>query len=618
MNSDIRMVEVATGHVSNRHQAIMLNDLSSYVFPKEQRTETYHSWYSFDEQLDQHIKATGSIQGYNGVYYINKIILDYDKKDLDDDSLLNAVKFLVNTEMINDLSIDSEHILIWYSGTGFHIEMPDIFGFTPSTTLPSTVKETLSSLFPDCDVIYDGARLIRANYSYNQKKGNFKIPLSVKLLNETNMEQVKSFSRDCMSIYFDDNIYEQWSDVEPYLGEYIKYPSFDSKQSSTVRTEFKIDPNSVVTCMQSVLGSAPPAGERNETMMRIASWMRRNGMPEKIVEHTLSEWSGLPAEAKRCSSRVFDEKYEYSCSDYIMSKHCKPNCIHFKHKDYNLNILNPADMEEKFEEFMSKDFTNMAFNFADIYDIDCDFWVYPGELVIVTGNTGLGKSTWVMNLVANLKNMECLFLSLENSFHLTYRRFVQMTARMTKKEVLEAYQKPSQPELNLDNVPKPEYYKAFKHINILCESPELKKLQETIARIQPKIVVVDTTDMVWVKGSSQDELSKMNDIINGLKSTAQNQECIIIAVHHINKQAMHEGITKITSLKGSTNVVQKADKVLAINGDNNDNLRSLHSEKARDDGHIKIMFDFNKRYMTFEEKDTDGFIIEGNEIDTNK
>tara|TARA_R100000781_G_scaffold111591_1_gene78143 strand:+ start:16056 stop:17912 length:1857 start_codon:yes stop_codon:yes gene_type:complete len=612
MNSDIRMVEVATGHVSNRSQAVLVENLNDYIFKKEDRTETYHSWYVFDEQLDQHIKATGSIQGYNGVYYINNIILDYDKKDLDDTQLYDAVKFLVNTEMINDLGIEKEHIIIWYSGTGFHIEMPDVFGFAPSTTLPGTVKETLSSLFPECDSIYDGARLIRAGYSYNQKKGNFKVPFYVDDFNNHNMDYIKECSNNlessewCKIASFSN---EKWGKITPYLNEYIKYPSFNTKNPTTVRTEFKIDPNSVVTCMQSVLGSTPPAGERNDTMMRIASWMRRNGMPEKVVEHTLSQWSGLPDEAKRCSQRVFDEAYEYSCSDYIMSKYCKPNCIHFKHKDYNLNILNPADMEEKFEEFMSKDFTNMAFNFADLYELSSDFWVYPGELVVVTGNTGLGKSTWVMNLVSRLTNMSCLFLSLENSFHLTFRRFVQMTASLSKDDVMSAYQKPTQGILNLDGNAKPEYYRAFKHINILCESPELKKLQETIARIQPKIVVVDTTDMVWVKGV-QDELSKMNDIINGLKSTAQSQECIIIAVHHINKQAMHDGITTITSLKGSTNVVQKADKVLAINGDNNDNLRSLHSEKARDDGNIKIMFDFNKRDMTFNQViDSGGFVM---------
>ena len=603
------MVEVATGHVSNRSQVILLKDIDNYTFPPEQKTETYHSWYTFDEQLDQHITSTGSIVDYNGVYYVNRIILDYDRKkdgvELSDENLYNAVRFLVETDMIEDLGINPDHILIWYSGTGFHIEIPDLFGFPPSVSLPGIVKQTLSTLFPECDAIYDGARLIRANYSYNTKRGNFKVPFTCPEFFSTSMDKINIKSK---SLKVDDNfkttiktMYAMWKAEEPYLKEFIKYPEISVSKQNTVRSEFKIDSNNVVTCMQSVLGAPPPIGERNDTMMRIASWMRRNGMPQSVVEHTLTQWSGLPDEAERCTKRTFKETYEYSCNDYIMSKHCKPNCIYFKHKDYNLNIINPKDMETKYEEFMSKDFTDMAFNFADVYDMPKDFWVFPGELVIVTGNTGLGKSTWVMNLVASLKKMNTLFLSLENSFHLTYRRFVQMTHNMSKSEVMREYKKPSQGELLLDQQnARKKYYEEFQHIHVLCESPELSKLQETIARMKPKLVVVDTTDMVHVKGM-HDEIGKMNEIINGLKSTAQSQECIIIAVHHVNKQSMHDGVTTITSLKGTTNVVQKADKVLVINGDNNEDIRSVHSEKARDDGFMKLMFNFDKNDMVFKQ-----------------
>ena len=602
MNSDIRMVEIATGHVSNRSQVAMLSELSEYVFPIESKTETYHSWYVFDEQLDQHIKATGSIQGYNGVYYIENIILDYDKKELSNQDLYNGVKFLVNTEMINDLGIDPWNIIIWYSGTGFHIEIPDLFGFEPSTSLPSIVRETLTNVFPECDSIYDGARLIRGNFAYNAKRDKFKIPFEVDVFNELTMDEIIKQAIGCSGLLMWEDIEERYiswhEEGETHLNEYIKYPNAPERTQNTVRSEFKIDPNNVVTCMQSVLAMPPKPGERNDTMMRIGSWMRRSGIPEKVVEHTLTQWSGLEKEAKRCTQRVFDERYEYSCQDYIMSKNCKPNCIYFKHKDYNLNIMNPEDLENDYEEFMSKDFTNVAFNFADMYEMKADFWVFPGELVVVTGNTGLGKSTWVMNLVTSLTKMNVLFLSLENSKYLTFRRFAQMTWQLDKNTIMNTKRKPSEGQLDLEYDPIVKYAEKFKHIHILYESPELSKLQETIARMKPQIVVVDTTDMVFVKGV-HDELSKMNYIINGLKATAQNQDCIIIAVHHVNKQAMHDGVTTLTSLKGSTNVVQKADKVLALNGENNEDIRSIHSEKARDDGAMKLMFKFDKITMTF-------------------
>ena len=591
MNSEIRMVEVATGHVSNRSQVIELSNVPSYIFPMEEETETYHSWYVFDEQLQQHIKNVGTIQGYNGCYYVNNIILDYDKKDLTDKQLYDAVHFLVNTEMIEDLGIKPEHINIWYSGTGYHIEMPNLFGFSPSTTLPAIVKETLTNVFPECDSIYDGARLIRAPYSYNEKLGNYKVLFTVDSFNFLDCKAISKaskngFTMDELQGYVDID----WSNIEPYLKPYIKYPEIQQiSAKETVRSQFRLDPNSVVTCMQNVLAKKPITGERNITMMRIGSWMRRCGMPMAVVSHTLATWTGLKREAEECTKKIFEQGYEYGCTDVIMAKNCKPNCIYFKHKDYNMNVMNVDDLAEKFAEFVQKDFSSSAFNFKDVYQMPEDFMVLPGELVIVTGNTGLGKSTFVMNLVANLPTMNTLFLSLENTWHLTFRRFLQMTHGLTKQEAIDAFKNPDD---------RAEFQKAFEHIQISCDPPELSRLVEGIARSKPKIVVVDTTDMIFVKGI-HDEISKMNEIINGLKSVAQSQDCIIIAVHHVNKEAMREGISRITSLKGTTNVVQKADKVLAINGENNEIRRMVHSEKARDEGYMQLMFEFQKDMMQF-------------------
>jgi len=600
MNSDIRMVEVATGHVSNRSQVIEINTIPNYIFLPNDKTETYHSWYCFDEQLQQHIKSVGSIQGFNGVYYIKNLILDYDKKKLSNDELYQAVHFLVNTEMINDLGIKPEHIRIWYSGTGFHIEIPDLFGFTPSTTLPSVVKETLTAVFPECDNIYDGARLIRCAFSYNMKNGNFKVPFTVDAFNECDMDVITKcsahgFDKEELDTHFENEkngVIWSMKGVEPYLKPYIKYPELTPiTAKQTVRSQFRIDPNSVVTCMQNVLGSAPVGGERNITMMRVGSWMRRSGMPIEIVQHTLRTWSGLDKEADECARKVFEQGYEYGCTDAIMAKNCKPNCIYFKHKDFNMNVFNVDDLAEKFAEFVQKDFTTSAFNFGDIWDLPEDFMVLPGELVIVTGNTGLGKSTFVMNLVARLPKYNTLFLSLENTWHLTFRRFLQITHGLSKEQAIGAFRNPDE---------RAEYQKAFNHIQISTDPPELSRLVEGIARSKPKIVVVDTTDMVFVKGI-HDEIGKMNEIINGLKAVAQSQECIIIAVHHVNKEAMREGISRITSLKGTTNVVQKADKILAINGENNEMRRMVHSEKARDEGYMQLMFEFKKDTMQFQQ-----------------
>lgn len=597
--SDIRMVEIATGHVSNRHQVANLNNISSYVFGPEQKNETYHSWYCFDEQLKQHIDSVGTIQGFSGAYYINSIILDFDKKELSNTDLYDSVHWLVNFEMIQDLGINKDDILIWYSGTGFHIEMPNIFGFTPSTTLPQVVKETLQAVFPSCDNIYDGARLIRAPFSYNAKKGNFKIQFTVDSFNECDMDSIMSASKEGFEqddIDVVNALRNKWSNKEPYMQSLIEYPTRNVSSKETVRSQFRMDPNSVVTCMQNVIANPPVEGERNDTMMRVGSWMRRTGMPLEVVKHTLSTWSGLGAEAEECASKVFDTGYEYGCNDFIMAKHCKPECIYFKHKDYSLELKSMDDIADEYAEFLEKDFTKSSFNFADIYDMNRDFWVMPGELVIVSGNTGMGKSTWVMNLVTKIPHLSVMFLSLENNQHMTGRRFVQMCHNLTKEEANEVY---------ADPVTRREHMEAFKHVQLTTEPPELSRLIEGIARSKPKVVVIDTSDMIWVKGV-HDEIAKMNQIINSLKAVAQKQECIVIVVHHVNKEAQSSGVVRMGSLKGTSNVSQKADKVLVINGEMHERRRSLTTEKARDEGYMQLMFEFQKDYFRFKQVSGEG------------
>ena len=598
MNSNIRMVEIATGHISNRSQVALVSEKGDYVFQPEDKTESYHSWYEFDEQLKQYIDSVGSIQGYNGSYYIDRIILDFDKKALDNDQLLESFKYFVNQRLMNDIGIPSDHFQIWFSGTGFHVEMCDYFGFTPSTTLPSVVRETLTNVFEECDSIYDGARLIRANWSYNAKGCTFKIPVSLEALNKLSIKEIITSSAKGKAL--GDYPYpDPLKDLEfdTFLSKHIVYPKLKNDKI-TVRSEFQTDPNSIVTCMQTVLGQNAPVGERNETMMRLASWMRRSGIPKMIVQNTIGQWSGLDKEAEEITNHIWTHGYQYGCNDHIMSKYCKPECIYFKHKDYSLHIESAKSLAKKFSDFINTDFSESAFNFADIYDVK-DYWVFPGELVVITGDTGLGKSTFCQNLATKLPKLSCLFLSLENSYHLTYRRFAQITHSLEKKEIIDECRN-AYPDV-------PPYDEAFKHIHIVCSSPEINKLRESIGQSRPKLVIVDTTDMIFVKGI-YDEFTKMNEVINTLKDIAQNQECIIIAVHHVNKESMRDGISTITSLKGSTNVVQKADKVLALNGSINETQRSIHSLKARDEGFMRMMFNFHKPTMQFEQiLDSEGF-----------
>ena len=212
----------------------------------------------------------------------------------------------------------------------------------------------------------------------------------------------------------------------------------------------------------------------------------------------------------------------------------------------------------------------------------------PGELIIFSGDTGLGKSAFIQYIVAKAKK-DTLFLSLEMKEELTFRRFVQIVNNKTKKWVDTMYKDP-----NISFADK------LKHIKIMSIAPRVESVKKVVAEHQPNVLVIDTTDELqvdFVKG----EIEKQNIIIDHLKQIAQKNNIIIIAIHHLNKASAVNNIINVHSLKGSSNIVQKADKVLMIKGDRLEQVRTICSEKSRDEGRFEMTVSFNPNTFTFKQ-----------------
>ena len=186
-------VEIAVGHVGNRGIVIPRKDLPSKI--GNSKNELYNSYYNFDQELVEHFKVFKTVKGFRGKYYLEKIILDIDKGINTDKQLLTNIRYLIEEEMINSFEIDANNINVWFSGNGFHIEFPDLFGFKPSHELPKEVKKPLSHHFPAGDNIYDGARIIRTGYTYNNKSGLFKTPFDLDEIFDLDIEEIKEIAK---------------------------------------------------------------------------------------------------------------------------------------------------------------------------------------------------------------------------------------------------------------------------------------------------------------------------------------------------------------------------------------------------------------------------------------
>lgn len=254
-----------------------------------------------------------------------------------------------------------------------------------------------------------------------------------------------------------------------------------------------------------------------------------------------------------------------------MAAHCDPRCKFFRKKNFAIALDDVKDIEKKFVEFVRSDWAKTSFDLGDIWPTEKPFRFYPGEYITVMGDTGLGKTAWVQNIIVALKSMKVLVFSLEVHDMLFFRRLVQIEYGMTKDEVFSHYMKQ-------DN----HLSERLGHITVTTTSPNIEAIKGIIAEVQPQIVVVDVIDGINVQ-YARSESEKLTQIATALKELAQQTNTIIFGVSHISKQAARNGQLDVHAAKGGSGIEQKSDKVIAIEGDREQQHRIVHSLKARDE-----------------------------------
>ena len=199
----------------------------------------------------------------------------------------------------------------------------------------------------------------------------------------------------------------------------------------------------------------------------------------------------------------------------------------------------------------------------------------------------MGKSAFVQYVVTKaMKNV--LYLSLEMKEELTFRRFGQMAIGQTQEWINNKYK--TDPDFTLKD--------KLEHIQLMTIAPRIDSIKKIVAEYQPNVLVIDTADEVQVD-FNRGEIEKQNIVIDGLKQIAQKNNIIIIAVSHLNKTSAASNVVALHSLKGSSNLVQKADKVLVIKGERTEKVRTISSEKSRDEDRFEMTVFFNTDNFTF-------------------
>ena len=593
-----KYIEIATGMPNHQGICIPTTELWNKMRQcQANNMELYRSFFNYDKRLQEHMRTRKSPSGFIGDMSVDTLVLDIDRAKNTDEFVLQRARLFLE-KLMEEWKLEDE-IQPWFSGTGYHFVLPDIFGFKPQPKLNVIVKETIDTYFPEADTSFHSQTgLIRVGYTVNNKSGLYKTPLSIEELNTLTVEEIHELAS------------------KPRMDFQVKRMTPTVTFPDLIQTERHIEqknviakdsPSQIVTCVQRMYNKGEEVGHRHTRIMRMTSAWRRAGVPMKAVIDVMKAYApNMDAyEAEKHVTDTYNKGYMYGCEDKVMKEFCSPTCHHYKNKDYAPKIVSGKDLEREYVQFARTDFAERAFNLKDYWDIEEDFWIYPGYYVNLYGGTGRNKTALFQNLAVQLKRYApILYLSTEFSNLLLFRRFTQIAHDMSKDQVLRYYQANTN---TLSN--------AFSHIHYLKVVPNYAELRKLVQQFLPKIVVIDTIDDLeyYKDGQRLDGLEKEKAIAFGMKRMAEDLDIIVMCVHHVRKGATErkyidhetgssveiEMPLQLEDGLGSGAFNQKADVVIGIEGKQKQNHRHVKIMKARDDEMFDIDFTFNVNTFVF-------------------
>lgn len=570
-----------------------------FINPREFRkilpwnSDLYRSYYGYDHNILDHLVETksegfanGRIAGFPGPFSLSEALIDIDgHNDNSLDQALNKTSEYVMT-LLYGYDVPEENIMVWFSGGGFHLCLPSgLFGekFQPSKNLPRIVRNTLLKMFPDADNIYDQTRIIRLGHSYNSKRGYWKVPLPLRWVINKDIDAILEKARS-PSAHEDEYTHDV---AEPVLSDFV----VDVIENLETNTHIELpdtDLTNVVTCMHKLYKRGPVKGRRHTDLLRLVSHWRRQHLPFEVCVGAAQKWleplsEDFPDdEVVKIVRDVFKNDYRYGCQDSVRLEFCDSKCIFYPQKNEGSEVADPQTMHNEFIELAMSSDHQQVFDIATVYDIENSFKIYPTEFVTIMGDTGVNKTAFAQELMIAARPRTGLYISTEMGKGLLYRRFAQMVSDMDKEEIMSYYRKGHIPP-GIENMD---------HIRMVETAPSVQGIYKYLLDIKPDICVVDVIEDI---GDDPDSNRRIDTAALGLNQLSKRLGIIVIVVSHIKKQM--GGTLDLNSSKGPKSLMQKSDKVIALEGeaDNPSGYRQIRSLKARDESPFNFDANFNPK-----------------------
>lgn len=454
---------------------ISTNDEVKALVNESPKSDWYRSLYSYSEEAMNYFDKHGSIAGYNGKVFTDKLIFDLDSEDLD--LAKQDAKELLYRLQTAGINIDESARIYFSGGKGFHIEIPVEKEFSPEELkdICSNIAHELKTFDPK---VYNANRIFRIENTRHQKTGLYKIELEPSDITEMTMDEIKEAAKEPYYASSSDPIRIKGEVLDkfktPVTPKPIKQIIVDSEEGGVrgmEEVDFTSCPKSKPRCIHALESGVmlPGIGQRNAIFLRLAAYYRNQGYTKDVAYNILKAvargnamlypeaepykkdeiWRTVIEGTYNSKSFVLmpgsigtdpnNEILQHYCD--LAGKRTNRTCpLHNKiHQANTVMLLEEVhDNFSKYAEDIHKNIVKTGIKF-----IDSNMKITTGTTSLLVGCTGSGKTTLALNILENSNsiNQPSMFFSLDMHRNLIYQKLAMKCTNYTQDEILAFFTK---------------------------------------------------------------------------------------------------------------------------------------------------------------------------------
>lgn len=554
--------------------------------------DCYYGVWGYDRWYADPAITTGRV--------IDHIVLDLDTQDT------RIVKTVLNRIMRENCEY-----LLYFSGHGFHIVIPNVWEFTYKDVLNLTLKNTVLRNFPEADSsCYDKSRLIRMPGTVNSKTGAYKSLISYQMLDYDYEYILGSCMVPDVQVVelpeYGGTAYGAWSVI------YSEHKPIYISKNPKVRSP---------KCIHSFLQTGPYKGQRHITALRIASHLIHYvGLVPEQAHANIMKWLENEPDLsdvmsinmlKLCEDVAF-KPYRYGCNDTMLRSHCDESCAYFRGKDYMGQFVT---LKDSFLDYKRRIDNGEYWDLNNIIPIGHTFTVFNDDLLGIIGTQGVGKSALAMDIVLKLSHdrpgILTWYINMDTSDGAIARRAIQWEAKLSKNQIFAKRMPTSDADRIkaamgfLDNHIIFSNHRDITEIDSILRNPIAHKLTR-----KPDIVVIDHIGNL---SSNDGGYDRMRYIGEQLKELPKRHNALFIAIGHVRKSDYYNNDLTVASARDA-NLGEAADVLIGVHARGQEvisgQVRAKETRevevmalKARDNEPFNLRMIYNYDYFCFEKKE---------------